>query len=55
MREFVAQIVADRKSRTDAPDNDMLHALLHGEDPETGNGLSESEVIDEIVSLLIGL
>ena len=53
MRDFAADVVAKRKS---SPTNkkDMLHALLHAQDPETGKSLEEQQVIDEVVTLLIG-
>lgn len=54
MRDFAASVVAKRESQTNAPDNDMLHALLHSKDHETGTALTSEQVIDEIVSLLIG-
>jgi cytochrome P450 len=33
---------------------DMLHALLHSTDPQTGKSLNDEQVIDEILTLLIG-
>ncbi|OCL09917.1 bifunctional P-450:NADPH-P450 reductase [Glonium stellatum] len=54
MRSFAADIVAKRTSQEGEAPNDMLHALLHGKDPETGKSLNAEQVIDEIVSLLIG-
>ena len=32
----------------------MLHALLHETDPKTGESLSDSRVIDEIINIFIG-
>ncbi|KAF1814732.1 cytochrome P450 [Eremomyces bilateralis CBS 781.70] len=52
MRDFAAEIVLKRQSQHTT--GDMLDALLHRKDPETGKGLTEREIIDEIVSLLIG-
>ena len=53
MRDFAADIVAKRKAQQDE-ENDMLHALLNAQDPETGASLNAEQVIDEIVTLLIG-
>ncbi|RDW92808.1 putative cytochrome P450 [Aspergillus mulundensis] len=55
MRDYGAEIV--RKRREEHPDGgpkDMLHALLHGVDNETGKKLSESQVLDEIINIFIG-
>ncbi|KAL4781089.1 cytochrome P450 [Aspergillus varians] len=59
MRDYGAAIV--RKRREDeaggatAPiPKDMLHALLHGVDSETGKTLSDSQVLDEIINIFIG-
>ncbi|KAL4978887.1 cytochrome P450 [Aspergillus desertorum] len=55
MRNYGAEIV--RKRREEHPDGgpkDMLHALLHGVDSETGKKLSESQVLDEIINIFIG-
>ncbi|KAL4805088.1 cytochrome P450 [Aspergillus unguis] len=55
VRDYGAEIV--RKRREDHPDGgpkDMLYALLHGADPQTGKKLSESQVIDEIINIFIG-
>ncbi|KAJ0413528.1 cytochrome P450 [Aspergillus carlsbadensis] len=58
MREYGAQIVAARRaleeSDPDAVPKDMLHALLHGVDAETGRSLAESQVLDEIINIFIG-
>jgi cytochrome P450 len=53
MREFAAQIVSKRREENDQR-KDMLHALLHGKDPETGKSFTEAQIIDEVVTLLIG-
>ncbi|KAL4888632.1 putative cytochrome P450 [Aspergillus ambiguus] len=53
MREYGAGIVAHRRAYpTDR--HDMLDALLNGKDPQTGKGLTESQVLDEIVNCFIG-
>jgi cytochrome P450 len=54
MRDFASSIIAKRATQVEAPENDMLHALLHAKDPETGMALTSEQVIDEIVCLLIG-
>jgi cytochrome P450 len=53
LRDFAAEIIATRKSQSTAA-NDMLHALLHSTDPQTGKSLNDEQVIDEILTLLIG-
>ena len=53
MREYASEIVAYRKQNpTDR--QDVLAALMNGKDPETGKSLTESQVIDEVVSMPIG-
>ena len=53
MRDYGAEIVATRRANpTDK--KDMLYALLEGKDPETGKGLTESQVLDEIINIFIG-
>lgn len=54
MRSYSADIVAKRRSEPAAAPDDMLNALLHSKDPETGETLNESRVIDEIITLFIG-
>lgn len=54
MRTFSADIVAKRRAEPAASTNDMLNALLHSKDPETGEALNETRVIDEIITLFIG-
>lgn len=44
---------ADAGGKVDAR-ADLLAALMHGADPDTGARLSESQVIDEVVSMPIG-
>lgn len=53
MRKYAADLVEERNShQTDR--KDLLAALLHAQDPETGTALTNSQVIDEIVSMPIG-
>ncbi|KAI9933121.1 hypothetical protein ASPWEDRAFT_114596 [Aspergillus wentii DTO 134E9] len=52
-RDYCADVIAHRRANpTDK--KDMLHALLHGKDPETGESLPDSRVIDEIINIFIG-
>ncbi|KAI1353969.1 cytochrome P450 [Xylaria sp. FL0043] len=53
LRSWAAELVQYRKDNpTDR--GDVLDALLTAKDPETGKALTDSEVIDEIVSMPIG-
>ncbi|KAL2863267.1 putative cytochrome P450 [Aspergillus lucknowensis] len=58
MRDYGAAIVAKRRAaeqeNPESQPKDMLHALLHGTDPETGKSLSDSQVLDEIINIFIG-
>lgn len=54
MRAYAADVVRHRQENP-APDRqDVLAAMLVAKDPETGVGLTESQVIDEVVSMPIG-
>ena len=53
MRDFAASIVETRKSQP-TERKDMLHMLLEGKDPDTGKSLTDSQVIDEVITLFIG-
>jgi len=53
MRSFAAELVKERQEQP-SDRRDLLWAMLNAKDPETGKPLSESEVIDEIVSMPIG-
>jgi cytochrome P450 len=57
MRGFAAEVVKKRQNdpQQKGIEGDMLHVLLNGKDPETGKGLTDSEIIDEVVTLLIGV
>ncbi|KAL2023351.1 hypothetical protein VTK56DRAFT_3089 [Thermocarpiscus australiensis] len=53
MRDFAVEVVKHRKEQpTDR--HDLLWALMNAKDPETGKGLTESQIIDEIVTMPIG-
>lgn len=55
MREvYAAPLVKARHQGQGAGRKDLLTALMEGMDPETGKRLTDSEVIDEIVSMPIG-
>lgn len=55
MRAYASQIVKSRKENADIQSrNDMLDAMLNGTDSETGEKLQDSQVIDEVVTILIG-
>lgn len=57
MRDFCAGIVAKRRAleESDQPvKEDMLNALLHGKDPQTGSSLDDEKIIDEIINIFIG-
>ena len=53
MRKFAADVIAKRRSQPSSK-KDMLYALLHAQDPQTGESLDEQRVIDEIISIIIG-
>ncbi|POR32191.1 Bifunctional P450/NADPH-P450 reductase [Tolypocladium paradoxum] len=53
MRTHAADLVKYRKEHpTDR--QDLLAAMMNGKDPETGKALTDSQVIDEIVTMPIG-
>ena len=53
MRQYAAECLEYRKANpTDR--RDLLYAMMNGKDPETGKGLTEQQVIDEIVTMPIG-
>ncbi|KAI0008327.1 bifunctional P-450:NADPH-P450 reductase [Xylariaceae sp. FL0662B] len=53
MRTYAAEIVNHRKANpTDR--EDLLAALMNTKDPETGKALTDSQIIDEMVSMPIG-
>lgn len=53
MRTFAAELVKDRQEHP-SERRDLLWTLMNAKDPETGKALTESQVIDEIVSMPIG-
>ncbi|KAJ5408570.1 Cytochrome P450 [Penicillium cosmopolitanum] len=54
MREFATNIVKARVDNSAQDRDDLLHALLHTADPVSGEKLSESRVVDEVVTMFIG-
>ncbi|KAK4119788.1 cytochrome P450 [Parathielavia appendiculata] len=53
MRSFAAELVKERQQNP-SDRRDLLWTLLNAKDPETGKGLTEAQVIDEIVTMPIG-
>lgn len=53
MRTFAAELVKHRQEHP-SDHRDLLWTLMNAKDPETGKALTESQVIDEIVSMPIG-
>ena len=54
MRTYAADMVKHRRDNPSTDRGDLLHALLNAKDPETGKALTDSQVIDEIVTMPIG-
>ena len=53
MRQYAAECLEYRKAHpTDR--KDMLYAMMKAKDPETGQSLTETQIIDEIVTMPIG-
>lgn len=53
MRQYASECLEYRKTNpTDR--KDMLYAMMNAKDPETGKSLTESQIIDEIVTMPIG-
>ena len=51
---LMAQLIESRRARTGGPSNDdLLDRLLHARDPESGRGLTESDVRDEMVTIFV--
>ncbi|CAJ2503623.1 Uu.00g110170.m01.CDS01 [Anthostomella pinea] len=53
MRAYASELVQHRKANP-TERRDVLAALMSAQDPETGTALTDSQVIDEIVSMPIG-
>jgi cytochrome P450 len=54
MRDFATKIIKNRKENPDRSRNDLLHGLLNNSDPQTGERLSDTSVVDEVVTMFIG-
>ncbi|KAJ5153436.1 uncharacterized protein N7482_009914 [Penicillium canariense] len=54
MRDYATQIINARTQEPQASRSDLLDALLHAKDPETGKKLSDTQVVDEVVTMFIG-
>lgn len=53
MRKYAAECLEHRKANpTDR--KDMLYAMMHAKDPETGQSFNDEQIIDEIVTMPIG-
>ncbi|KAG6108312.1 hypothetical protein E4U13_006517 [Claviceps humidiphila] len=53
LRDYARDIVQERQQNP-TERGDLLAAILESRDPETGTGLTESQIIDEILSMPIG-
>lgn len=54
MRNFAASVIKTRKEKPETARKDILDAMINGADPESGEKLTESQIIDEIISIFIG-
>ncbi|KAF3763222.1 hypothetical protein M406DRAFT_356979 [Cryphonectria parasitica EP155] len=54
MREGYAAPVITHRRRNPTSRRDLLGALLKGRDPDTGEALRESQIVDEVVTMPIG-
>ncbi|KAJ5692020.1 hypothetical protein N7462_001443 [Penicillium macrosclerotiorum] len=54
MRSYASDIVKSRLNNPDQARKDMLDAIINGVDPESGEKLSDSQHLDEIISIFIG-
>lgn len=53
LMKSVAQEVIDRRRRTPSEKKDLLNAMLHGKDPKTGEGLTDENVMYNMLTFLI--
>jgi cytochrome P450 len=49
---LILQIIADRRNAT-APPKDLLTMLMAAKDPETGEGMSDSQLRDEVMTIFL--
>ncbi|KAJ5350580.1 hypothetical protein N7541_008307 [Penicillium brevicompactum] len=54
MRDFSAEVIKIRKTQPETVRKDILDAMINNKDPETGEKLADSQIIDEIISCFIG-
>lgn len=54
MRDFATEIIKNRKENPDVSRNDLLDGLLNNLDPQTAESLSDTSVVDEVVTMFIG-
>ncbi|KAJ5535701.1 hypothetical protein N7513_008887 [Penicillium frequentans] len=54
MRDYATEIVKSRKENPTQVRDDLLNGLLHNSDPQTGEKLTDTQVIDEVVTMFIG-
>lgn len=53
MRELCRKIIQERKQQKGSEFHDLLGALLEGRDRDTGEGLSDDSIIDNMITFLI--
>ncbi|KAJ5220373.1 hypothetical protein N7468_009577, partial [Penicillium chermesinum] len=53
MRKLSQELIDDRKNHPQPEKKDLMNALLLGRDPQTGKGLSDESVIDNMITFLI--
>jgi cytochrome P450 len=56
LNNVIAEMVQNRRAQLAAgqqPDDDLLTMLLEARDPESGDGMSDAQIRDEIITLLI--
>lgn len=54
MRDFSAEVIKIRRNQPETARKDILDAMINGTDPESGEKLSDPQIIDEIISCFIG-
>ncbi|MBS2037910.1 cytochrome P450 [bacterium] len=52
LEEIAMRIVRERRAQSNRPD-DLLTALLEARDPETGEGMSDHQLCDELITFLL--
>lgn len=53
MRKLSRELVDQRKSHPQPDKKDLMNALIMGRDPQTGQGLSDDSIIDNMITFLI--